>query len=498
MQHIGEFFSELDLENSRFLVIGKGPSVARLNDTSRFDYTVSLNHALRDYSVDFSHIIDLDVVDSLDQIILDNAKYLIMPLYPHVNSAPSKKSLLDFIEDYPVLRALNDQNRLLWYNLGTKKKSGNSLPVVPGGYFSGDVIVSLLSSNGARNFTMAGVDGGKTYADGFSDLNQSTLLSNGRSSFDIQFDNIRRFIMERNLNYNHIEDEYPVKVYVATTEAQMLATKVLEYSIRKHSSVPVEVVAIHELGIEYKEPKDVENRQRTPFSFQRFLIPSICNYQGRAIYLDSDMQVFTDIKELWSLPMGGDTLLAAKSRKGEGRKPHFSVMLIDCERNAWDINKIIDCLDNNNFSYSDLMDGMVVSEKPSAGISCTWNSLEYFKEGETKLIHYTDMKTQPWVSTKNPFEEVWVRELISAVNDGSISIDYIRSHISNGWVRPSLEDQVTLGIESSKGLSSDILAKDRDFSPPYNELICGYSDVSSNILKRLWVKVIKTARYLKR
>ena len=41
--------------------------------------------------------------------------------------------------------------------------------------------------------------------------------------------------------------------------------------------------------------------QSTEFSFSRFLVPHLCNYEGWAIFMDCDMMVVDDIKNLWNL-----------------------------------------------------------------------------------------------------------------------------------------------------------------------------------------------------
>jgi hypothetical protein len=494
-----DFIISNRLSQKCFYVLGKGPSIEKFNavDASS-DVLISLNHVVRDRKVDIAHIIDYDVLEDVGLSVYENANYLLMPLHPHISCKPTRLSLNHFIKCNSIIHKMNEEGRLLWYKLGTKRYFLGKYPTYPAGYFSGDVIVGVLAASGVKNIELVGVDGGNFYADSFFDLNKKTLLSNGRKSFDIQFSRIRFHIMKNDLNYSHILDEYPIKVYVATTEAQMLATKVLEYSIKKHTSKPVDLIPMHECGISYNEPKSVENRQRTPFSFQRFLIPSLNNFKGKAIYLDSDMQVFKDINKIWTLPMGQNDLLTVMPGKGEGRRLHFSVMLLDCSKLNWNIDNIIEKLDSEKLDYSSLMHDMKVAENISADILEHWNSLEKYRADETCLLHYTDMETQPWVSTKNPNESVWVSELISAVNDGFISIEYVRSHIEKGWVRPSLEAQILNGVSDSKYLPLDILAKDKNFSPPYSELICGYSGTSSNIVMKLWVKAVKFARYLRR
>ena len=65
-------------------------------------------------------------------------------------------------------------------------------------------------------------------------------------------------------------------------------------------------------------PKDEKNRPRTGFSFFRFAIPELCNYSDRALYLDADMQVFSDLAELWDIPFNKQRILCTY-QKGRTR-----------------------------------------------------------------------------------------------------------------------------------------------------------------------------------
>jgi len=52
--------------------------------------------------------------------------------------------------------------------------------------------------------------------------------------------------------------------------------------------------------------------QSTEFSFSRFLVPYLCGYEGKAIFMDGDMLCRSDIAELWkfdnaSFCLGGQT-----------------------------------------------------------------------------------------------------------------------------------------------------------------------------------------------
>jgi hypothetical protein len=264
--------------------------------------------------------------------------------------------------------------------------------------------------------------------------------------------------------------ESPIRVYVGSEEAQELGVKVLEYSIRRRASMDVEVFPLHHARMEFPMPKDARNRPRTPFSFQRFNIPALKGYRGRAIYLDSDMQVFQDIKALWTLPFDGADLLAARERGGTGRKPQFSVMLLNCEELRWDITEIVARLDRGELTYETLMYEMAVARKVSAAISPEWNSLERYVEGETALLHYTDMPTQPWVSRDNPLGHLWVRDLIAATEAGFITRQYVEEQVHWGFVRPSLTYQLDHRTEDAQRLPGEVQALDDNFVAPYQKM----------------------------
>jgi Glycosyl transferase family 8 len=265
----------------------------------------------------------------------------------------------------------------------------------------------------------------------------------------------------------------PIRVYVGSQDAQMLAVKVLEFSIREHTTDDVVVFPLHEAKVEFPMPRDARNRPRTPFSFQRFYIPALQGHRGRAIYLDSDMQVFRDIKELWDLPFDGADLLAAREPGESNRRPQFSVMLLNCDELKWNLPDIVAALDRGELTYETLMYDMAVARSVRAAIVPSWNSLERYVPGETGLLHYTDMPTQPWVSLDNPNGSVWVRDLIAAVDSGFISRTYIEEHVRLGFVRPSLLYQLDHRVEWSERLPHEARVLDAQFVPPYKQMESG-------------------------
>lgn len=248
--------------------------------------------------------------------------------------------------------------------------------------------------------------------------------------------------------------EETIRVFVGADTSQQAAIGVLEYSIKKHTNAKVEVVPMIDLDV--PRPKDPRNWQRTGFSFSRFCIPKLCNYQGKAIYMDADMQVFKDIRGLWNIPFNGAKVLIQsevknlevsmnKTNTPQKRIKQCAVMLLDCSKLDWDINTIVDEMDAGLYGYKELMYEMSILSESEIGYSIPfeWNSLEYF-DHNTALLHYTDMGTQPWVSNDNPLEEIWINEVRQMIKEKVIDINLIVEEVKKGYFRPSLINDLKL------------------------------------------------------
>lgn len=270
-----------------------------------------------------------------------------------------------------------------------------------------------------------------------------------------------------------------IKIYLGTQVEQRLATEVLSYSIRQHTRATVEIVPLYEAvtaaGIQIPTPSDPKLRPRTPFTFQRFAIPALCHYQGRAIYLDSDMLVFQDIRKLWEqsfLDQQNPTrifdLLSVPEPASSNRLPQYSVMMLNCEQLQWNAPRLVNQLAQGKWSYEQFVLEMAPAQKKSASLPIGWNDLERYSPGKTALVHYTDMPRQPWLSTVNPLAELWCDALLKAISSGAIRRQTVCESVARGWVRPSLLVQIELGIANPKDLSNEVIERDRlTFTPPH-------------------------------
>lgn len=87
------------------------------------------------------------------------------------------------------------------------------------------------------------------------------------------------------------------RIFIGWDPHEIEAYHVLCHSIIRHSSAPVSItpLKLSQLPM-WRERHPL---QSTEFSFSRFLVPYLCNYEGTALFMDVDMMVTADIVELF-------------------------------------------------------------------------------------------------------------------------------------------------------------------------------------------------------
>ncbi|WP_345246704.1 glycosyl transferase [Pigmentiphaga soli] len=132
-----------------------------------------------------------------------------------------------------------------------------------------------------------------------------------------------------------MEDRIRLFVGCDPNDCDLEQMMVLEYSARKHCSLPIDIewmrLSRDPSSFWHAEPEHGlgwrTETWATPFSGFRWGVPAFCGYQGRAIYLDTDMIVLCDLAGLWRMPFGPGKVLAGKGRKNSWR---FCVTVWDC------------------------------------------------------------------------------------------------------------------------------------------------------------------------
>jgi hypothetical protein len=92
-----------------------------------------------------------------------------------------------------------------------------------------------------------------------------------------------------------------IRVFIGYDAREAAAFSVLSHSIHSRASQPVAItpLMLSQLGGVYRRERNP--LQSTDFSFSRFLVPYLCDYEGWAIFMDCDMLVRDDIARLWAL-----------------------------------------------------------------------------------------------------------------------------------------------------------------------------------------------------
>lgn len=84
------------------------------------------------------------------------------------------------------------------------------------------------------------------------------------------------------------------RIFIGVDERQPVAYHTLAQSIMDNCSDPVAITPL------YKKMLPVEIRSGlTEFTYSRYLVPYLCNYEGRALFMDADMLVMGDLKKLF-------------------------------------------------------------------------------------------------------------------------------------------------------------------------------------------------------
>jgi len=169
-------------------------------------------------------------------------------------------------------------------------------------------------------------------------------------------------------------DMAPLKIFIGTDQRQPIAYNVLQYSILNNTTVPV---AIHPLKLSTLPIKRVG---LTEFTYSRYLVPYLCNYEGIALFLDADMIVDADIAELFELH---DPQYGVQVMQKVSRFEWPSLMLFNNEKCQALTPKFIE---TNSPQALELWARGGIGEIPEE-----WNyCVGYSTSQETpKLIHYT-------------------------------------------------------------------------------------------------------------
>jgi hypothetical protein len=451
MIRLGSWQLPDDLRGRPWLLLGKGPSFARRAEFDLTDFvTVSLNHVVLEQRVDVAHILDWDVVEACADALADQCRFLLLPQHPNIGFRPALSTAEELMELLPPVRDLAQQGRVVLYSRAGVDTGPP--PLLDVQHFSAEAALDAIGHLGGKVVRTLGIDGGTAYAKDFDAVAAATRLANGQPSFSRQTARLKAIARRHQMEVRPLVE--PLRIFVGVDESQLLAAAVLEHSIRRYASRPVEVTLLNEVVTPL--PRDPRNQPRTAFSFSRFHIPALCGFQGRALYLDADMQVFGDIAELWDIPFDGAKILCtnqpAETTPEQWRgSTHFhpgrqmSVMMLDCSALRWDVAEIVRGLDEGAYTYEQLMFEMclVAPDEIRDGLPTAWNHLEHYEPGETRLLHYTVVPTQPWKNDDNPLRSLWEQAFVEAWQEHAVDRDLLAQQVRGRHVKRRLRRLAT-------------------------------------------------------
>lgn len=213
-----------------------------------------------------------------------------------------------------------------------------------------------------------------------------------------------------------------INIFIGYDTTETIAYHVCSNSIIRTASCPISIKPLFlQLLSNYKETHTDGSNQ---FVYTRFLVPYLSNYSGWAIFIDGDMIVIDDIKNLWELRDDSKAVMVVKHNykttqstkylgaKNEDypRKNWSSVVLWNCAHLK---NKMLTPQFVQNASGSELhrftwLDDSDIGELP---IEWNWLADEYGANADAKLIHYTLGTPCFEEFTSTPMSEHWHAEL---------------------------------------------------------------------------------------
>jgi len=189
-----------------------------------------------------------------------------------------------------------------------------------------------------------------------------------------------------------------LRIFIGADPRQPVSLSVLAQSVYRHSSEPV---AITPLVI---EQLPIKRTGLTPFTFSRFLVPYLCNYEGWALFLDADILLTADIAELFAKADDKYTVMVSKDENH--RFEWASVMLFNCAK-----CKIL------TPEYIETATGLHTiawaSENEIGDLPREFNFLVGYQEPPEvmpKLIHYTQAMPCYELTQDSPYALEWARE----------------------------------------------------------------------------------------
>jgi hypothetical protein len=221
-----------------------------------------------------------------------------------------------------------------------------------------------------------------------------------------------------------------INIFIGYDSKERVAYNVLSHSIIQNSTKPVAItpIALNNLKDDFVRERNALSS--TEFSFSRFMIPHLMNYQGWALFMDCDMLMFEDVSKLWRMRDDSKAIQVCKhdytpkeSKKFLGqvqtkyeKKNWSSFMLMNCKKCTTltpDYVNKASGLELHQFKW--LEGDHLIGDLP---LEWNWLVGEYEYKEDVNNVHYT--KGGPWFEdyAKCDYSQDWFRNLEESNGSG--------------------------------------------------------------------------------
>ena len=221
-----------------------------------------------------------------------------------------------------------------------------------------------------------------------------------------------------------------INIFIGYDSKEKVAYNVLSHSIIQNSTKPVAItpIALNHLKDDFVRERNALSS--TEFSFSRFMIPHLMNYQGWALFMDCDMLMFEDVYELWRMRDDSKAIQVCKHDYVPKEKTKFlgqtqtaypkknwsSFMLMNCKKCSSltpDYVNRASGLELHQFKW--LEGDHLIGDLP---LEWNWLVGEYEHKDDVKNVHYT--KGGPWFEdyAKCDYSQDWFRNLEESNGSG--------------------------------------------------------------------------------
>ena len=197
-----------------------------------------------------------------------------------------------------------------------------------------------------------------------------------------------------------------INIFIGYDSKEKVAYNVLSHSIIQNSTKPVSITPIALNNLKDDFVRERNNISSTEFSFSRFMIPHLMNYQGWALFMDCDMLMFEDIAELWRLRDDRYAVQVCKhDYTPKVEKKFLGQVQTKYEKKNWSSFMLMNCKKCTTLTpdYVNKASGLELhqykwleSEDLIGEIPLEWNWFvgEYEHNEDVKNVHYTE--GGPW------------------------------------------------------------------------------------------------------